>query len=152
MDIQSIVIRNAGSSDFSAICRLSSELGYVNSKGEIRQRLNHILVQEDQAVFAAVLPDDRVIGWVHLFEAQRIESGKFAEIGGLIVAEAYRGIGVGTKLLRACETWACQRHLSKLRVRSRRERHGAAGFYSRMDFKMVKEQRVFDKMIGSTID
>ncbi len=43
---------------------------------------------DDHLVLVAYLSDTRVIGWIHLFEAQRIESKKFAEIGGFVVTKS----------------------------------------------------------------
>lgn len=120
-------------------------LRYINSEHEIRERLNYTLNSNEHLVLVAFLSDQKVVGWIHLFEAQRIESGKFVEIGGFVVAKEYRNIGIGKKLLKAVEEWTLKKGLSKLRVHSKIEREDAKEFYSKMGFSITKIQRVFDK-------
>ena len=141
-------IRNASFDDISDSCRLSEALGYLNSESEIQDRLNYILNADAHLVLVAFLSKRKVIGWLHIFEAQRIESGKFAEIGGFVVDREYRNIGVGKKLLKAAEEWALKKNLPKLRVRSKIEREDAKEFYLKMGFSITKKQRVFDKNLS----
>jgi GNAT superfamily N-acetyltransferase len=147
MNKESFNIRNASLDDISDIYKLSQELGYINSEYEIRERLNYILNSNEHLVVVAFLSDRKVVGWIHLFEAQRIESGKFAEICGFVVKKEYRNIGIGKKLLKAAEEWTLKKKLPKLRIRSKIEREDAKKFYSKMGFLITKKQRVFDKKI-----
>ncbi|NOX33833.1 MAG: GNAT family N-acetyltransferase [Deltaproteobacteria bacterium] len=141
-------IRNATIGDCSELSELSKELGYPASEDEIRKRLNSILNSNNHIVYVAFLSDGRVIGWIHIYEAQRIESGAFSEIGGLIVSEIFRNKGVGKKLLKLAEEWTQKKNLSKLRVRSKIEREDAKKFYLNMGFSVSKKQRVFDKIMN----
>ncbi len=93
-------IRNASFDDVSDICKLSEELGYKNSESETRERLPPILNSNDHLVLVAFLSNRKVVGWIHLLETQRIESGKFAEICGFVVTKEYRNLGIGKKLLK----------------------------------------------------
>ena len=68
-----------------------------------------------------------------------------AEIGGLVVAAASRGKGLGGALLRAAEAWAHALGCGCLRVRSRVERERAHRFYERAGFVRAKTQAVFGK-------
>ena len=142
MNKESFNIRNATLDDISDICSLSEELGYINSEHEIRERLNYILNSNEHVVLVAFLADQKVVGWIHLFEAQRIESGKFAEIGGFVVSKKYRNIGIGKQLLKVAEAWTLKKALPKLRVRSDIEREDAKIFYSKVGFSITKKQRV----------
>ena len=140
-------IRNASLDDISDICKLSEELGYINLEHEIKERLNYILNSNEHLVVVAFLSDMKIVGWIHIFEAQRVESGKFAEIGGFVVKKEYRNIGIGKKLLKAAEEWTLKKKLPKLRIRSKIEREDAKKFYLKMGFSITKKQRVFDKKI-----
>lgn len=95
-------------------------------------------------MFAAYL-DDQVVGWVHVFLAQRIESEPFAELGGLVVAESHRRHGIGGRLLGRAEEWSVGCGAAKLRVRVRYGRDKARTFYQNLGFTLEKEQGVFDK-------
>ncbi len=94
-------------------------------------------------------PDGSLCGWLHLFVAHRVESDRFAELGGLVVAEEDRGKGIGRRLLAAAEQWVKGRGITKLRVRSRSSRSDAHAFYQRLGFIGSKEQLVLDKPISS---
>ncbi len=144
-------IRNATINDSSEISELSRELGYPTSGFEIKERLNSILKSDDHMVYVSFLSDGKLIAWIHVYRAQRIESGSFAEIGGFIVTEAFRNIGVGKKLLKVAEKWARKNNLPKLRVRSEIEREDAKKFYLNMGFTISKEQRVFDKTMDKNV-
>ncbi len=73
--IKSFEIRNATINDASDISELSKELGYPTSELEIKNRLNYILNSDDHIVYVVFLSDGKVVAWIHVYEAQRIESG-----------------------------------------------------------------------------
>lgn len=130
------------------LAELSVELGYPTSAAEPAARLRPILRSDEHAVFVARLPDGAVIGWIHVFLALRIESARFAELGGFVVSGPHRRRGIGRLLLTAAETWARERGVGKLRVRTRADRADAKRFYERSGFRQTKEQRVFDKTLA----
>ena len=141
-----IEIRLANSADARTIAHLSGQLGYPTTIRQAESRLDAILGSKSHAVFAAYL-DDQVVGWVHVFLAQRIESEPFAELGGLVVAESHRRHGIGRRLLARAEEWSVDCGTAKLRVRVR-VRYGrdeARTFYQNLGFTLEKEQGVFDK-------
>ena len=90
-----IKTRNATIDDASDLSELSAQLGYQTSEDETKDRLRMLLNSGDDVVYVAIAPGGKAIGWIHAFKAARIESGVFAEIGGFIVAESFRGRGVG---------------------------------------------------------
>ena len=138
-------IRTATIKDASDISELSNQLGYPSSVSEIKERLESILSSDDHTMFVAYSSGNKVIAWIHAYKRQNVESGFFAEIGGFIVSEAFRGKGIGRNLLEAIEKWTLQNKLPKLRVRSQIQRDDAKQFYSNMGFTISKKQLVFDK-------
>lgn len=144
-----IEIRSIKRIDEGAIAKLAGQLGYPSSVHEIRERLAQILEDENQAVFVAESPEMEVVGWVHVFEAHRLVVEPFAEIGGLVVIEEQRASGVGRVLLETAETWALERGLRGMRVRSNIIREGAQWFYEHLDYTNVKTQKVFLKELVS---
>ena len=137
------LIREATSNDCASITILTKQLGYALSENDLRQNLESICRNNDEIVF--VMTDEgNVIGWIHVFHAIRLESGSFAELGGLIVEEHYRGKGVGQLLLEKAKIWCRQRGIPKLKLRSNVTRKDAHRFYFRLGFKETKEQKVLE--------
>ncbi|MEM9998584.1 MAG: GNAT family N-acetyltransferase [Bacteroidota bacterium] len=140
-----MTIRRATLLDARALADLSGELGYPSSEADLRARLEPLLRAEDNAVFVAIDASSRILGWIHVFVAHRVESDSFAEIGGLVVRETDRRRGIGQRLVVRAEAWAATRNVGKLRVRSRTERDGALAFYAGLGFAAAKQQAVLDK-------
>jgi GNAT superfamily N-acetyltransferase len=140
-------VREAEMRDAPALSDLSSQLGYEASVREVELRLRAILASPENQVLVACLEDGMVIGWTHVFIAHRIESGRFGELGGFVVAEDSRRRGIGTALLGAAEVWLTTHRIERLRVRSRPGRGEAHAFFQRSGFSVTKDQRIFDKRI-----
>jgi GNAT superfamily N-acetyltransferase len=146
-----IEIRGAVLNDAAAIADLSVHLGYPASIVQSEDRLKAILGSDEHAVIVACLLDGTVVGWAHVFVAFRVQANRFAELGGFVVSELYRCKGIGTSLFAAAEKWVAEKGIKKLRVRSRMSRVGAKAFYEKLGFSETKEQRVFDKTVGSEL-
>jgi GNAT superfamily N-acetyltransferase len=144
-----VAIRPAAEGDIEALTALSGELGYAATRGATQRRLQSIRARGDQALFVARAEPRGVVGWVHVFEALRLESEPFAEIGGLVVGSESRGRGVGSALVRAAADWGAARQLASLRVRSNVVRQGARAFYLRLGFEISKSQAVFVRGLGA---
>ena len=147
MNEKTFKIREATINDWSDISALSNQLGYSNSQSDIKKQLSSLIDSNTDKVYVVFLPEGNVVAWIHVTIAQRLESGTFAEIGGFIVSEEYRNMGMGKRLLRAAEKWTAKMGLQKLRVRSNIKRKDAAVFYSHMGFSISKNQSVFDKTV-----
>jgi GNAT superfamily N-acetyltransferase len=68
-------------------------------------------------------------------------------IGGLVVREDARGLGVGRRLCLEVEEWARSRSVPLVRVRSQIKREDAHRFYLRDGYRKVKTSFVFEKMV-----
>ena len=139
-----LLIRNAEIKDSQSIAELSGQLGYLSNKENIKNRLTEILRNSDNCVLVA-LENETIIGWVHGFYSPRIESDAFVEIGGLVVDEKYRKNGIGKNLIKQVHNWSDSKKCQKLRVRCNVIRKETHVFYEKLGFKIVKEQKIFDK-------
>jgi len=144
-------IRTAKLNDAPGLANLSNQLGYPSSTKKVQNRLNHIFQSKEHLVLVACLSNQLVVGWVHAFLTSRIESDQFAELGGFVVDEEYRGKGIGKQLLNAVELWASDKGIKKLRIRSRSTRINAHEFYKKLGFTKTKEQDVFDKLLKNNV-
>lgn len=139
------MIRRATAEDAAAIAALCGQLGYPTSAEEGARRLQVLLSREEDAVFVADV-DGAVVGWIHMFGCERLESEPSAEIGGFVVADGHRGSGIGMDLIAAGERWARERGYELVRVRSNVIRERAHHFYQeRAGYQLSKRQAVFTK-------
>jgi PhnO protein len=139
-------IRQLTADDAEAVAELSSQLGYPCSTGDIRERIGEISRTTDRVAFAAVV-DGQLVGWIDAAMERHLQSPASAVIGGLVVREDTRGLGVGRRLCLAIEEWARSQSVSLVRVRSQIKREDAHRFYLRDGYRQVKTSLVFEKPI-----
>jgi len=142
MNEDSIRLRRMALRDAPAVASLSGELGYPTDNARMLARLTALLDREDHAAFVACR-GETVLGWSHAFICQFVESDAFVEIGGLVVNESARGLGVGGTLVEAITDWARTQGVAEVRVRSNIKRDRAHAFYKSRGFVETKLQRVF---------
>jgi GNAT superfamily N-acetyltransferase len=138
-------IRAAAPPDAADVARLSAQLGYPADAAAVGERLAHLGgAPESHVVLVSVDGEDAATGWIHVSVERTVESEPYAEIRGLVVDEGARGRGIGEALVRAGATWARERGLRRVRVRSNVVRERARAFYIRLGFTVKKTQTVFD--------
>lgn len=142
-----LLIRIVFKSDVPALAELADQLGYESKPEEIAERLSVIVELEDHEVFVAEVADVGVIGWVQVNAAHRLVSEPFAELGGLVVEQGWRGQGAGRLLLERAEAWARAKGLALMRVNSNTARVGVPAFYKSQGYKLIKTQNVFYKSL-----
>jgi GNAT superfamily N-acetyltransferase len=141
-----MVIRTARDADAGAIAELSGQLGYPTTTEEMAERLAKLARAGGGVVLVADV-GGRVVGWLHIVNAHRVEYAPYAEITGLVVDERHRGAGVGRTLLEAAERWASEQGFDTVRVRSNIVRARAHEFYCRHGYEQQKQQAVFAKRV-----
>lgn len=137
-----VFIRLALMDDADAVASLSDQLGYTTSPDEMLIRLEKVLNSAADCVFVAIC-NGKVAGWIHGFQAFRVESEPFVEIGGLVIDDHYRGNGLGKLLAEELCKWSITRNCKTIRVRSNIKRKEAHSFYKKIGFTEIKEQKVF---------
>jgi GNAT superfamily N-acetyltransferase len=138
-------VRRASRADAQPIAALCVQLGYPTSPEEVVRRLAKIEQDDDHALYVAELPGGGVIGWVHVYVSRLLVADPSAEIGGLVVDEAYRRRGVGRRLMEEAERWAGERGCAAINLRSNIIRKEAHAFYERIGYSNVKTQLKFHK-------
>lgn len=141
-------IRAARDQDCTEIARLSSQLGYPASSDEIRQRLQRLLASPNDLVLVAETPDGILVGWIHAFLSQLLESDYRVEVGGLVVDNNFQRRGVGRELIRRIEQWADEQGVVQVSVRCRTTRLQAHQFYENLGYQPTKTQTAFRKTIN----
>lgn len=147
-------LRPATAADARCLADLATQLGYPASAAEVEQRLKRIGDSQDHFVCVAELDEGRsvdrtgaVVGWIHAFVSQLVESDLHVEIGGLVVDRNQRGLGVGKALLERAEAWALSKGIREVSLRSNVIRKDAHRFYERLGYGIVKTQYAFSKKL-----
>lgn len=133
--------------DADCVAALATQLGYPSTADEIHQRFGRIAGNDLHAVFIARSEDCQVVGWLHVFVCHLMESDPYAEIGGLVVDERRRGVGIGRLLLEQAETWARAKDCASIRLRSNIIRNAAHKFYLKGGYTITKTQHAFAKTL-----
>jgi GNAT superfamily N-acetyltransferase len=143
--------------DADAVASLSVQLGYEVTSDEIRERIADLSRRENsQAVFVACIrsssrtggPDEeQVVGWIEMAVTLHLQSPPFVLIGGLVVRDGIRGLGIGRRLCEEAERWTRERGIELIRVTSRTTRADAHRFYLRDGYKETKTSKVFEKTL-----
>ena len=142
------VIRCARESDAEELARLTAQLGYPVSEAAMRTRMTRVLGCAGNLLLVAECPKPHLVGWIHGYLCQLLESDYRVEIGGLIVDERHRRGGIGRVLVQAVENWALEEGATEVSLRCREERAEAHKFYECLSFQHIKTQRVFRKRLA----
>jgi len=141
-----VSIRRLSVDDAEAAAELSSQLGYPSSPGDFRERIEELSGTADRVAFAAVI-DGQIVGWIDAAMERHLQYAASAVIGGLVVREDMRGLGVGRRLCVEVEEWARSKSVALVRVRSQIKREDAHRFYLRDGYRQVKTSLVFEKPV-----
>jgi GNAT superfamily N-acetyltransferase len=139
-----VTIRAARTSDAAEIARLTKQLGYDLTESDAAARLSRILPREDQEFFVADL-NGRAAGWVHVLHVEYVDAEAFVVVGGLVVDDACRRMGIGRSLMEQAEDWARTRGCSMVRLTSSSTRAAAHKFYEDIGYTNIKTQYSFIK-------
>ncbi|PWG61234.1 GNAT family N-acetyltransferase [Sediminicurvatus halobius] len=143
---ESYQVRRAATADAAEIARLSVELGYAASTGEIAARLVALLPERRQYV-AVAAGHDALLGWVAAERRLLLESGETVEIVGLVVCSSTRRSGVGRALVASAEHWASSQGIGTVTVRSNAARGESHAFYESIGYARQKTQHVYVKSV-----
>lgn len=143
-------LRPMAAGDLAAVTELCHQLGYQVETAEIGRHLAAIDEAGEAHLLLVAESGEEVVAWVHAQEWHLLESPPAAEIGGLVVGEGQRGLGIGHALLSAVETWAAGRGLVEVRLRSNVTRAEAHQFYESRGYGRVKTSHTFLKKLDGT--
>ena len=138
-----MIVRRATVADASRIAELSGVLGYPADAESIGARLARLLGRDEQLVLVAAADGGAAAACTR--RSRLIESGRRCEIVGLIVDPEHRGQGLGRGLVAGVETWARQRGLRLIAVRSNITRTESHPFYERLGYVRTKTQHAYRK-------
>lgn len=139
-----VATRLACMDDVSEVARLCTQLGYPVTAEEMAARMSVVISAGDSRVFV-VAEGVRLLGWIAIDLRVSLETGRKAEIVGLVVDAGARRLGVGRALTEAAEDWARQQGFDLLVVRSNTARVESHPFYLKHGYRPGKTQQVYSK-------
>jgi predicted N-acetyltransferase YhbS len=141
-------VRMIATEDAAAVAELSVQLGYQASPTEIEERITALLSNTENQIALVACADGVVVGWIEASIVRHLQSAPHALIGGLVVKDGVRGLGVGKRLCAEMEAWTRNKGLTVVRVTSRSTREGAHRFYLREGYRQTKTSAVFEKILS----
>lgn len=142
-------LRKLKPEDAAVVAALCTQLGYAVSEPEAAARLEALGARADHRLIGADL-EGQLVGWAHVHADWTIETGREAELYGLVVDEMQRGLGIGRALVGEAAEWALKHHCTRMRVRTNVIRLRAGDFYRRAGFRETKRQLVLDLPLAGT--
>jgi GNAT superfamily N-acetyltransferase len=144
-----LTIRRIEPGDAEAAAVLSGQLGYESTPEQLRLRIAKLAdCEESRAVFvASITKDAQLVGWIDVAITYHLQSEPFVLIGGLVVQDGLRGLGIGRRLCEEAEAWTRTMGISIVRVTSRSTRPDAHRFYLRDGYTEIKTSKVFEKLL-----
>jgi GNAT superfamily N-acetyltransferase len=139
-----ILYREYDTTDTTPITYLMSELGYSVNEEELKFNIQEIQ-NMGGTVFVAEF-NGRVIGCICTLIDARLAEGVYGELVSLIVAEKFRGTGVGKGLVEVGEQWIGKR-ATRIRVRANEIRSDTHAFYKYLGYRESKTQKIFIKNV-----
>jgi GNAT superfamily N-acetyltransferase len=143
--IKSLAARKADLSDYPQICLLAGQLGYPDSTEKFRTRLEIMLNNPFHEILVADIGNHHVVGYIHFHQHNSLENDAIVEVGGLVVSEDFRRMGIGKLLLGAAEEWAIAAGFNRIRLHSNSIREDAHIFYQSLGYSIAKTQHAFIK-------
>jgi GNAT superfamily N-acetyltransferase len=140
-------IRAARLSDAGEVAHLTTQLGYDLTEADAADRLSLLLLREDQRFFVADV-NGRAVGWVHVVFAEYVDAEPFVLLGGLVVDQNHRRLGIGRALMDRAEVWAKERRCSMVRLTSSATRTASHRFYEGIGYTNIKTQYSFIKPLN----
>jgi GNAT superfamily N-acetyltransferase len=138
-----IFIRKIAEPDAPATAALCKQLGYDLSVQQTLENIRAVMASKGHDAFVAT-DETKVVGWIGLAQAIQIETPSYCEIRGLVVDDQYRNRGIGKLLVEKAKEWCRENGNKKLRLRCNTKRTETHLFYQHLNFKEVKEQKVFE--------
>jgi len=132
-----ITIGTAAPADSSQLASLLGQLGYPAERNEVENRLEYWLKDPQSALMVAEVADAIAgVAALHVFPLFE-RAARRGRLVALVVDDAFRGQGIGRKLVEAAENRARSLGSDDMEITSSRERVAAHEFYAALGYDDV---------------
>jgi len=138
-----VTIRNATRADLTGMSSLLNELFTIESDftpdvRRQRQGLAQLMASEGSTLLVAA-DGKKIVGMCTLQPlVSTAEGGTVGIVEDLVIAEKWRGRGIGARLLDRIEEIARSRHMSRLQLLTDLDNEGALSFYKKHRWEKLK--------------
>ena len=143
-----LTVRPIRPEDALAVAELIVQLGHNRAAEDVRTWIDGLRARPGQAAFVAER-NSEVVGWIEVSLEHRLQYDSLGLIGGLVVRDGLRGLGIGRRLCEEAEEWTRRQGVKKMRVTSRSTREDAHRFYLRDGYRQTKISMFFEKMLDA---
>jgi GNAT superfamily N-acetyltransferase len=143
-----LTVRPIRLEDAVPVAELIGELGHKRAAEEVRAWIDGLEARQGQAAFVAER-NGEVVGWIEVSLEHRLQYDSRGLIGGLVVREGQRSLGIGRRLCEDAEEWTRRQGVTRMRVTSRITREDAHRFYLRDGYSETKISRFFEKTLDT---
>ena len=138
-----VTVRVIEASDAIAVSELLGQLGYPVAAGQLHNRIHRFDAAPSAEAVVAVADDARVIGLASLHRLSLLtDDAPLAFLTSLVVAEDYRGRGIGQRLVEHVSRRARELGCTRIAVTTHLRRAGAHAFYERLGFEFTGRRYV----------
>jgi ribosomal protein S18 acetylase RimI-like enzyme len=137
-----VLLRDVEVDDSVRLAELADQLGYPCTNENIKERIKSYIKQNTRRIIVAEI-NGAVVGWTSLDLVEHFYVDSYVQISGLIVDKAYRGRGIGKKIIDEAKRWTKEKGCACLRLQANVIRKEAHRFYKREGFSILKQQYVF---------
>jgi len=162
--MEAVGVRSAELRDREALCRLYHEFHEYHVRGvpdrlhslgeppdtcagsELYQTLTKIIQDDDAAIFVAETAQ-RMVGLVEVYlrtdEPNPLRvSRRYGYLQSLMVDEAFRRRGIGTRLMEAAQRWAREKGAVEMRLEMWEFKAGPLEFYAQSGYRTLRRTMV----------
>jgi GNAT superfamily N-acetyltransferase len=143
-----VLVRVISHEDAAAVAELSRQLGYEVSVEMVTEQVGRLSSCAGSQIAFVACVGEYVVGWIEAAITHHLQYTPYALIGGLVVREGMRGLGIGKRLCTEVETWSKEKGVAVVRVTSRSTREDAHRFYLRDGYERIKTSTVFEKILA----
>jgi GNAT superfamily N-acetyltransferase len=143
-----LTVRPIRPEDALAVADLIVQLGHRRPVEDVRAWIDGLGARPGQAAFVAER-NSEVVGWIEVSLEHRLQYDSLGLIGGLVVRDGLRSLGIGRRLCEEAEEWTRRQGVKKIRVTSRSTREDAHRFYLRDGYRQTKISMFFEKMLDA---
>jgi GNAT superfamily N-acetyltransferase len=133
---QPIQIRPFASGDADAVAKLLVQLGYPSMPGDVTARIERMASEVGHQILVAEIAGS-VVGVVTVYVRHLLSvDAPLGRIAAMVVDDARRSQGVGSKLVQAAEAIARDAGCNRMEVTSAERRTRAHAFYRRLGYEV----------------
>ncbi len=154
------LIRQANQNDLEQLTKLYGEFHEFHARRlpdrivrsdrsripELHTAIQKIIADEHAAIFVAEV-SGQLVGLAEVYLREDVPNSlklpyTYGHLQSMVVTEAYRGSGIGTRILEAVEKWTKENDAAEIRLDTWEFAEGPLGFYEKRGYRTLRRMLV----------